>query len=54
MLMYKGYKAVYLGLKRWRITAPYGFQFDVIAKRGISQLMDKIQYWEDRYEGDRT
>lgn len=54
MLMYKGYKAVYLGLKRWRITTPYKFRFDVSAKGGISQLMDKIQYWEDIYEGDRT
>ena len=54
MVVYKGYKALYLGLKRWRITAPDGFQFDAAAKGGISQLMDKIQYWKDRYEGDRT
>lgn len=44
MLMYKGYKAVYLGLKRWRITAPDGFIFDVKAE-GISEMFTNIERW---------
>ena len=45
MIMYKGYKAVYLGLMRWRITAPDGLQFDITLKGGVWELCLRIRYW---------
>lgn len=45
MIIYKGYKAVYLGLKRWRITMPDGLQFDIKAKNGIAEITYTINRW---------
>ncbi|MBO7093666.1 MAG: hypothetical protein J6W33_02005 [Spirochaetia bacterium] len=45
MMIFKKYKAVYLGLKRWRITAPDGFQFDITAKDGIADVLWSIERW---------
>lgn len=44
MLMYKGYKAWYLGFNRWRIYAPDGFIFEVMEKNVIS-LKVSIERW---------
>lgn len=43
MLMYKGFKAVYLGLKRWRIYAPSGWSFDIgaVSIFGLIQCIDR-------------
>lgn len=48
MLIFKKYRAVYLGLKRWRITAPDGFQFDIKAKKGIAEIIYVINRWRNR------
>lgn len=45
MVIYKGYKAVYLGLKRWKVTTPDGFTFDIIAHDGIAEMMSNIIRW---------
>lgn len=45
MVIYKGFKAVYLGLRRWRVSAPGGFIFDVIAHEGIAEMKTNIIKW---------
>ncbi len=44
MLMYKGYKAAYLGLKRWRVYTPDGFIFEVMEK-SITSMKQSIERW---------
>jgi hypothetical protein len=45
MVIYKGMKAFYLGLKRWRINAGL-ITFDVICNDGIRGLLNRIDKWE--------
>lgn len=46
MFIYKGYKCVYLGLKRWRISTPNSvFDFDLIMRGGIPELKERINLW---------
>ena len=45
MIVYKGYKAVYLGLKRWKIFVPdNGMIFDIKVSR-IAVLIGCIDVW---------
>lgn len=45
MIMYKGYKAAYLGLKRWKIFVPdNGMIFDIKVSR-IADLIERIDVW---------
>lgn len=44
MVVYRGWKAVYMGLKRWRIQAPNYFVFDIKAHNVIC-LIEKIERW---------
>ena len=45
MVIYKGFKAVYLGLRRWRVICPDGFtRFDVIVE-DIKDLQGRILLW---------
>ena len=45
MIVYKGYKAVYLGLKRWKIFVPdNGMIFDIKVSR-IADLIERIDVW---------
>ena len=44
MIVYRGYKAMYLGLKRWKVKAPDGFTFDVTAS-GIYEMLTNINRW---------
>ncbi|MBO7093758.1 MAG: hypothetical protein J6W33_02520 [Spirochaetia bacterium] len=58
MIVYMGYRFYYLGLKRWRVSAPESeYTFDVIFKDGITELMDRAAMWKEvtgRYEYNRT
>lgn len=45
MMIFRGYKAVYLGLRRWRVTAPDGFIFDITARDGIEEMKSNIIRW---------
>lgn len=45
MMIFREFKAVYLGLKRWKVTAPGGFIFDVIAYDGIEEIKSNIIRW---------
>ena len=44
MIVYKGYKALYLGLKRWRVIAPDLFIFDIKAS-GLTEMINNIERW---------
>lgn len=45
MITYKGFKAFYLTLGRWRVTCPDGFQFDVICGNGLPEMIENIERW---------
>ena len=45
MFTYKGFKCFYLTLKRWKVTCPDGFRFDVICRGGIPEMMENIERW---------
>lgn len=47
MIMYKGFRAVYLGLKRWRIFTPSGWTFDVSVGNVIC-LVERIELWRGK------
>lgn len=53
MIMYRGFRATYLGLRRWKVTSPTGLMFDIMAPN-ISSLMERIERWRHLYEGNRT
>ena len=46
MIMYKGYKAWYLGQKRWKVITPFedGMIFDIKVS-GIQALISRIEKW---------
>lgn len=44
MVVYRNFKAVYLGFKRWRIFVPAGWHFDCKAGNIIA-LIEKIERW---------
>lgn len=47
MIMYKGYKAVYLGLKRWKIFVhDTDMIFDVMVG-SVGELIERIDMWAE-------
>lgn len=55
MVLYKGYRFYYLGLKRWRVSAPDSiYSFDILFKGGIQELMERTDIWKELTERHDT
>lgn len=53
MVLYKGYRFYYLGLKRWRVSAPDSiYSFDILFKGGIQDLMERVNLWRSINDND--
>lgn len=53
MVMYKGWRFVLLGVKRWRVTSPNkDFTFDIIFKDGIRELISRTDLWMEVVHGN--
>lgn len=51
MIIYKGWKFILLGMKRWRVIPPEWFRFevdrfDVIFRSGVEELIARVNLWE--------
>lgn len=54
MIIYKGWKFILLGLKRWRVIPPDWYEgscFDVIFKSGVKELIARVDLWEEVLSG---
>lgn len=54
MIIYKGWKFILLGLKRWRVIPPEwyeGSRFDVIFRSGVKELIARVNLWEEVLSG---
>lgn len=47
MITYKGFKAIYLGVGRWKVIIG-DWDFSILCKDGIRELISNIDRWEDQ------
>lgn len=54
MVIYRGWKFILLGMKRWRVIDPYDeCAFDIIFRGGITELIQRVAVWEAIYDNNR-
>lgn len=56
MIIYKGWKFILQGFKRWRVIPPEwhvgsDFDFDVILRSGVKELIARVDLWEEVLSG---
>lgn len=56
MIIYKGWKFILLGFKRWRVIPPEwyvgnDFDFDIIFRSGVKELIARVNLWEEVLNG---